>query len=324
MPSYNHEKYISKAIESVLNQTFKDFELIILDDCSKDDSPKIIKTYQNKDSRIRAFFHKKNMGIAKTANDLFTHAKGIYLAIIASDDVWEETKLEKQLVILEKNDSLIVWSEGQLVNSNGVPTGETFTQNQVGMHKKKSGNLFEALLDRNFIFGSSLIFKKDIVAGIQFCEKLKYYNDHKFYLDLARHNSFYFIPESLAKYRVHQKSAHLSDVKGWQLDEIVFVSLILQEYGDYISNRIKADWMLVVGVAYSRLGEKASARRVIFKAIGLDLFCKKNFGFLIFALANGDDFLARLFVTVRSYYHQLPSYLRVPPKIIRPLQIGSI
>ncbi len=65
LPSYNHEKYISETIESVLNQTFRDFELIIIDDHSPDNSTKIIKKYIEKDDRIRFYLHKKNMGIAK-------------------------------------------------------------------------------------------------------------------------------------------------------------------------------------------------------------------------------------------------------------------
>jgi teichuronic acid biosynthesis glycosyltransferase TuaG len=303
MPSYNHGKYLSEAIESVLNQSFKDFELLILDDCSKDNSQKIIETYQRRDVRIRALFHKKNMGIAKTLNDLLAEAKGTYVAFNASDDVWEMSKLEKQLAILQKDDSLIVWSEGKLIDSDGVSTGETFTQNQLAVHKKKSGNLFEVLVERNFIFGSTVILKRSSVEGVQFSEKLKYYNDCKFFIDLSRCHLFFFIPEPLARYRVHRKNAHLTDEKGWMSDEIAFVRLILEEYGNYLSNRIKAGWLLLVGVAYSYFGEKASARRTVFKAIGLDPFCRRNFGFLIFALTNGDDYIAKFFVAFRSYYN---------------------
>ena len=121
MSSYNHEKYISEAIESILNQSFKDFELIILDDFSKDNSRAIIETYQRKDKRIKAFFHEKNMGIASTMNDLLSKASGKYIAFIDSDDVWDQLKLERQLAILEKNDSLVVWSEGEIIDENSVP-----------------------------------------------------------------------------------------------------------------------------------------------------------------------------------------------------------
>ena len=142
MPSYNHEKYISESIESVLNQSFKDFELIILDDCSKDNSQDIITTYQKKDARIRALFHKKNMGIAKTANDLLAEAKGKYVAFTSSDDVWEKSKLEKQLVILDRDDSLIVWSEGEIIDSESKPKGYTFASMHGAVEKKKERRYF--------------------------------------------------------------------------------------------------------------------------------------------------------------------------------------
>src|ERR1017187_3510016 len=129
MTSYNHEKYISESIESVLNQSFTDFELLIVDDCSKDSSPLIIENYRRNEVRIRAFFHRKNQGIAKTLNELLNAAQGKYVAFTSSDDVWLPSKLEKQLAILEKADSsLVVWSEAEIINDVSVPTGETFTQ----------------------------------------------------------------------------------------------------------------------------------------------------------------------------------------------------
>jgi len=124
MPSYNHEKYVSEAINSVLNQSAKDFELIIIDDCSSDSSPKIISNYESKDARIRVFIHNKNMGIAKTLNEGIDKANGKFIAFIGSDDIWVNSKLEKQLAILENNEDLVVWSDGQIIDGNGFDTGE--------------------------------------------------------------------------------------------------------------------------------------------------------------------------------------------------------
>ena len=94
MPSYNHEEYLPEVITSVLNQTFKELELIIIDDCSKDKSKTIIESYQEKDKRIKAFFHERNLGLASTMNDLLSQASGKYIAFIDSDDVWDRLKLE--------------------------------------------------------------------------------------------------------------------------------------------------------------------------------------------------------------------------------------
>ena len=101
LTSYNHEKYISASIESVLNQTFSDFEFLIIDDGSKDSSQKIIRSYNDK--RIKLFLHEKNIGAVKCYLECIKAAAGKYVALQHSDDIWEPSKLEKQVEFLEKN-----------------------------------------------------------------------------------------------------------------------------------------------------------------------------------------------------------------------------
>ena len=201
MASYNHEKFISDAIESVLNQTYKDFELIIIDDYSNDNSREIINKYEKKDNRIKVIFHEKNKGLSRTRNDGFDIAEGKYIAFIDSDDVWVSHKLEVQVPILEQNENLIVWSEGDVIDEKSRYLERKVTDS----HTKKSGNLFYELLNTNkiIIFVSSLIFNKNHLRNIRFNEKLKYDNDCQFYVELARRFNFFFIKESLAKYRIH-------------------------------------------------------------------------------------------------------------------------
>ena len=263
MPSYNHEKYLSEAIESILNQSFEDFELIILDDFSKDNSRAIIETYQRQDKRIKAFFHKKNMGIASTINDLHSKASGKYIALIASDDVWDQLKLERQLAVLEKNDSLVVWSEGEIIDENSIPTGKTFIQMHLASNKKKSGRIFEELLYGNFIFGSSLIYSRDNVKGIQFDEKLKYLNDYKFFVNLAKKHQFFFIKEPLAKYRLHGKNCMSSNKKAWIQDAVIINKYFLREYGKEIPKRIQAS--LYVKIAALLLLKREGTGQILFR-----------------------------------------------------------
>ncbi|MFX0134342.1 MAG: glycosyltransferase family 2 protein, partial [Candidatus Hodarchaeota archaeon] len=127
LPAYNHEKYISQSIESILSQTFKDFELIIIDDKSIDRSLKIAEEYQKKDDRIKIIRHKKNEGISKSVNDGIDFAVGKYIAIACTDDIWKVDKLKKQISILKNNENLIVWNEAELINKNGKLLEKTFT-----------------------------------------------------------------------------------------------------------------------------------------------------------------------------------------------------
>ena len=102
MTVFNREDFVSEAIESVLNQSIKDLELIIVDDASIDRSKEIIRVYKEKDKRIKIFLHNRNMGIAKLSNDGIGNAKGKYVAIIDSDDFWIKNKLDEQLKTLKK------------------------------------------------------------------------------------------------------------------------------------------------------------------------------------------------------------------------------
>ena len=276
IPVYNHEKYISEAIESVLNQTFKDIELIIIDDASNDSSKEIIQLFEKKSVKIKSFFHKKNMGIAKTVNECIEIARGKYISHFSSDDVWFKEKLEKQLEILRKDEDLIIWSEGLIINTHGNPTGELFTQKHDAIKRKKSGNIFEELLKGNYICGQSLIYKKENFKDVRLDDKLKYLNDYKFMVDLAKKHEFYFISEPLVMYRIHGENSILLDKKGWQNDNIKIKEYFLREYDDEISNKIKNKIMLSISRTYLNIGKRENAKQYFFHAVKLDPFCLSN------------------------------------------------
>ena len=119
MVNFNHEKYIDKAIESVINQTYKNWELIVIDDGSTDSSPNIIKQYN--DERINPFFLKQNCHISMATNIGFSKVQGEYIARIDSDDVWEIDKLEKQLRVLENTPGAqVCFTKVDIINEKGA------------------------------------------------------------------------------------------------------------------------------------------------------------------------------------------------------------
>lgn len=103
-PSYNSAKYISKTIESVLSQSYQNLELIIVDDCSLDDSLAVIKKYVQQDSRVKLYCLHVNSGAAVARNTAIEHATGRFITFLDSDDVWLERKLEKQVAFMLQND----------------------------------------------------------------------------------------------------------------------------------------------------------------------------------------------------------------------------
>jgi len=126
MASFNHERYISEAIESVLKQSFSDLELIIVDDCSTDGSKQIILDYQAKDNRVHAFFHKENMGIAKTVNHALDVAKGRFISFIGSDDLWVPKKLELNLRFCERTKICLFGLKVISLMPKGMKLGKIF------------------------------------------------------------------------------------------------------------------------------------------------------------------------------------------------------
>ena len=103
MPSYNCGEFVEDTIRSVQAQTYQNWEIIFLDDCSTDDTMSIVKKLREEDSRIRLFQNKINSGAAVSRNKALREAKGRWIAFLDSDDLWEPTKLEKQVRFMEKN-----------------------------------------------------------------------------------------------------------------------------------------------------------------------------------------------------------------------------
>ncbi len=122
MASYKHPMWIGEAIESVLNQTFKDIELIIVDDGSNDDSSKIIKKYAKEDSRIRYKIFPKNKGAVASMQACYNMCSANYLALISSDDVWELDKIAQQVPVLDTYKNIgAVFGLPTFIDSNSLP-----------------------------------------------------------------------------------------------------------------------------------------------------------------------------------------------------------
>ena len=266
MTSYNHERFISEAIESVLNQTFPNFELIIVDDSSTDRSKEIIKQCQQKDSRVKTIFHPSNKGISTTINDGFSAARGRFVAYTNSDDLWTPEKLEKQICILQQNPDLIVWSDASVIDANGNETGQLFTQMQEAIQRQKSGFILRELIRSNFICGQSTIFEAKITRQIKFDPRITYSNDYKFMIDVARNHHFYFIPEPLVKYRIHGDNCILRDKEGWERDHFIISKYAIKKYGSEIPNDFKAKLYRKIGKYIFNRGHRRIGRKCILQA----------------------------------------------------------
>jgi len=175
MSVYNSEKHLVEAIESILNQTLKDFELIIINDGSKDNSSKMIKEYKGKDKRIIVINNKSNIGQTKSRNKALKIASGKYIAIMDSDDISLHKRFEIEHNYLENNRGIFLVGTGAInINEEGKSTNrfKPITNKFFLEHK---------LAKKNEIYHPTIMFRNE---RIHYREKFRYSEDYDFYLSL--------------------------------------------------------------------------------------------------------------------------------------------
>lgn len=196
MPVYNAADFLSAAITSILNQTFQDFEFLIFNDGSTDDSLKIIKSF--KDSRIKVINSKINVGIAKNINHGLEIAKGKYLAKMDADDISLPRRFERQFQFMEANPEIGVC--GTIL--------KTFGQvEQFGGKAEFHKEIYTILnLWRNSIPHATTMIRNNMLkeSGVHYSQEYIVCEDYALWVDLAKHTKFYNLQELHYLYRIHQ------------------------------------------------------------------------------------------------------------------------
>ena len=118
-PSYNSSKFIMECINSVISQTFQNWEMIIVDDCSNDNSREIISDLTAKDERLKSIFLEENVGAAEARNIAIRQSKGKYIAFLDSDDIWNKNKLEKQITFMSEKNIAFSFTSYQPISEGG-------------------------------------------------------------------------------------------------------------------------------------------------------------------------------------------------------------
>ncbi len=153
-PMYNAEKWIEKTIQSVQAQSYSQWEMIIMDDCSTDDGPKIVQRLQKQDDRIRYYRNRVNSGVAFTRNQAISCAKGQYIAFLDSDDRWYPSKLERQIARMQKEQISFCYSACEVIDENGKRVNVRNVPEKADFEELLKGNAIPCLtvvLDRKKI-----------------------------------------------------------------------------------------------------------------------------------------------------------------------------
>lgn len=135
-PAYNAELYIEQTINSVLCQTYSNWEMLIVDDCSMDNTTHIVEQYCVADSRIRLLKHEQNQGVAAARNTALTQARGEFIAFLDSDDLWFPQKLEKQIHFMKENGFALTYTSYQMFGLNKTQGGKVIKPPAKMTHKK--------------------------------------------------------------------------------------------------------------------------------------------------------------------------------------------
>lgn len=197
MPAFNAEKFIDSAVNSVMNQTYKNWELLIIDDCSKDDTYKIISKYASNDRRIIILENEVNSGAAISRNKGIDKATGKYIAFLDSDDVWFDSKLSKQISYMEKNDYKFTCTSYNKINELSE------SLNKVIIAKEKS-DYWELL--KTCPGNSTVIYNSEKLGKFKIPNFQKR-NDYLLWLNvIKKSNDLRGIQETLSSHRIHNNS----------------------------------------------------------------------------------------------------------------------
>ena len=219
MPCYNAQSFVGEAIESVIEQSWKNLELIVIDDGSQDLSSQVVKKWAEKDDRIIFFTNEKNVGVSETRNRGIELSKGEWIAFLDSDDVWEKDKLEKQMALAVDRKADFVFSSCSMIDEKNRYIGE--------MSRVPIQANYRELQRWNMITCSSVLVKRELLGECRFKQDDSR-EDYILWLRLLRKSSFaYAVREPLVRWRIVSGSRSSNKIK--MIPDTIRVHRILGE-----------------------------------------------------------------------------------------------
>lgn len=253
LPVYNGEAYLSQAIESVINQTYTNLELIIVDDNSKDATPQIIKDYMVRDARIHTYRNKKNLKLPRSLNVGFLHATGEYYTWTSHDNLYDPEAIERMVAALEERpEAVLVCADLRTIDARGEVTGE------IRLHEP------EEIYLRNTV-GACFMYRHEMSRRIGGYDiELFLAEDYDYWIRLSKMAPFIHLQEILYSVRTHPDN--LSTTKAKESNKAYCE--VIKKHFKYLYDRLdtKEDQDVLINELMNRsttLGMKLSAIRKI-------------------------------------------------------------
>lgn len=246
MPVYNGEKYLRKSIESVLNQTYTDFELVIVDDASKDSTPAIIEEYIQKDKRVRVIKNEKNMKLPKSLNIGFSCCNGDFFTWTSDDNIYYKNAFETLILQLKNTTVDFVFAREEYIDADGRYIG-----------KQEDPRDLDELYCKSIMSGC-FMYKKEVHEKLNGYDESKFLiEDYDFFRRAYKQFRFAYIPITLYSYRRHEGS--LSETRMLEVRKRK-VDLLEESLKDELPDRIKDKIYRELADSYYEISDLYKAR----------------------------------------------------------------
>jgi len=223
IPTFNCGSYISEGIDSALNQTFKDFEIIIVDDGSTDNTKEIVQEYIEKHPKIIKYFYQSNQGVASARNKGIMESKGEYIAILEADDVWLPEKIRMQVKILNENsDAAMVYTDAEMFEGDHLIRASlchsTHANQKIDGFRKKiqqcqfndgtilKESLFDELLFGNLIVTLSVVMRKNCLSDVGNFDSHLAIDDYDYWIRISEKFPIIYLNKITTRYRYRENS----------------------------------------------------------------------------------------------------------------------
>ena len=307
LPVYNGEKTVGATIRSVLEQQFDDFELLIIDDGSTDQTPDVLKVFSDPRIAVHSF---ENKGLAASRNRGIRLAAGEFVAFIDADDLWTADKLTDQLNALRsKTDAGLAYSLTDCIDIDGKRIGPA-------SHVAHDGHVYSRLMARNFVdSGSNPLVRREVFDAVGgFDERLEAAEDWDFYLRVAHRYPFICLPKAQILYRIHGQTMSANSLRQQQASAIVFEAAL-----ERVADAAERERIAREGRANL---SRYFARRVITTAPDSSAV-KPAFGYLRQWWRDAPD-RSRIWFKWCLQFSQATLLLLIPHRISRPLINGLL
>lgn len=266
IPSLNQGQYIGEALDSVFAQTFRDYEVIVVDGGSTDGTRETVGRYGDKVH----FFRQDGKGVSRAKNQALDRSRSGYIAFLDADDAWYPDKLAKQVALLEAHPEYgFCSSDVDFFDATGI-----IIKGAIATEKKpRSGMVFDDLLVNNFISSATIMLRRECFEKVgRFDEEIFYAEDTEMWLRVAKEFSLGYLPESLARYRVRAEARSQSFARHYASLASSF-SKLRRLYPEYFSARLPllraayANLYRRWGYRHFEAGEYSAARRIYLQAL---------------------------------------------------------